>query len=206
MAAAIQPGAKLGPNGHIISFMANWPPWGFYGIHAITPSNGHFMASTLFYGLRTYPAVIGLLGQFQLHQPPGLHLEFWAWWVILSSRGLQAPSPHFWIQGHPFHYWGFGLNSLYGPFRPPTASTARGVWAAVCKPGQVGPKPHFDPPEPFLATSSLDPKVTKNLMDTLLAIKPIGPNFGHGPPLNNSSTMASGNHQRPPDQLSPSFP
>ncbi|MBW0506390.1 hypothetical protein O181_046105 [Austropuccinia psidii MF-1] len=37
-------------------------------------------------------------------------------------------------------------------------------------------------------------------------INPIGPNFGHGPPWINSSAMASGNHQRPSDQLSPSFP
>ncbi|MBW0570140.1 hypothetical protein O181_109855 [Austropuccinia psidii MF-1] len=48
--------------------------------------------------------------------------------------------------------------------------------------------------------------MTKNLMDTILAINPIGPNFGHGPPWTNSSAMASGNHQRPQDQLSPSFP
>ncbi|MBW0555824.1 hypothetical protein O181_095539 [Austropuccinia psidii MF-1] len=70
----------------------------------------------------------------------------------------------------------------------------------------LGPKPQLGPPEPFLATTSLDPKVTKNLMDTILAINPIGPNFGHGPPWTNSSAMASGSHQRPPDQLSPSFP
>ncbi|MBW0584539.1 hypothetical protein O181_124254 [Austropuccinia psidii MF-1] len=91
MVAAIQPGAKLGPIGHIISFMANWPPWVFHGTHAITPSNGHFMGSTIFYGLRPYPATIGLFGQFLLHQPPGLHLRVWAWGVILSSRSLQAP-------------------------------------------------------------------------------------------------------------------
>ncbi|MBW0555038.1 hypothetical protein O181_094753 [Austropuccinia psidii MF-1] len=36
--------------------------------------------------------------------------------------------------------------------------------------------------------------------------KSVGPNFGHGPPWTNSSAMASGNHQRPPDQLSPPFP
>ncbi|MBW0588760.1 hypothetical protein O181_128475 [Austropuccinia psidii MF-1] len=71
---------------------------------------------------------------------------------------------------------------------------------------QVGPKPPFDPPEAFLATTSLDPKLSKNLMDTILAIKPVGPNFGHGPPWTNSSAVASGNHQRPPDHLSPSFP
>ncbi|MBW0544582.1 hypothetical protein O181_084297, partial [Austropuccinia psidii MF-1] len=68
------------------------------------------------------------------------------------------------------------------------------------------PKPQLGPPEPFLATTSLDPKVTKNLMDTILAINPVGPNFDHGPPWTNSSAMASRNHQRPPDQLIPSFP
>ncbi|MBW0520117.1 hypothetical protein O181_059832 [Austropuccinia psidii MF-1] len=68
---------------------------------------------------------------------------------------------------------------------------------------QVGPKPQLGPPEPFLATTSLDPKVTKNLMDTILAINPVGPNFGHGPPWTNSSAMASGNHQISSVRLSP---
>ncbi|MBW0572123.1 hypothetical protein O181_111838 [Austropuccinia psidii MF-1] len=109
MVVAIQPGAKLGPIGHVISFMANSPPWVFYGIHAITPSNG-------IYGLRPYPAVIGLLGQFPLHQPP-------AFCLLGASR---PSSNNTCIQGHPFHYWGFGLNGLFGPFRPPTAPTAHG--------------------------------------------------------------------------------
>ncbi|MBW0497465.1 hypothetical protein O181_037180 [Austropuccinia psidii MF-1] len=39
-----------------------------------------------------------------------------------------------------------------------------------------------------------------------MAIEPIGPNFGHGPPWNILPAMASGNHQRPPDQLSQPFP
>ncbi|MBW0533590.1 hypothetical protein O181_073305 [Austropuccinia psidii MF-1] len=39
--------------------------------------------------------------------------------------------------------------------------------------GQVGPKPQFHPPEPILVI---------NPMDTKMAIEPIGPNFGHGPP------------------------
>ncbi|MBW0500871.1 hypothetical protein O181_040586 [Austropuccinia psidii MF-1] len=68
---------------------------------------------------------------------------------------------------------------------------------------QVGPKPQLGPPEPFLATTSLDSKVTKNLMDTILAINPVGPNFCHGPPWTNSSVMASGNHQISPVRLSP---
>ncbi|MBW0549806.1 hypothetical protein O181_089521 [Austropuccinia psidii MF-1] len=71
---------------------------------------------------------------------------------------------------------------------------------------QVGSKPQLGPPEPFLATIPLEPKMTKKLMDTILAINPVGPNFGHGPPWTNSSAMASGSHQRPPDQLSLSFP
>ncbi|MBW0568700.1 hypothetical protein O181_108415 [Austropuccinia psidii MF-1] len=68
---------------------------------------------------------------------------------------------------------------------------------------QVGTKPQLGPPEPFLATTSLDPKVTKSLMDTILAINPIGPNFGHGPPWTNSSSMTSGNHQISSVCLSP---
>ncbi|MBW0572860.1 hypothetical protein O181_112575 [Austropuccinia psidii MF-1] len=43
-------------------------------------------------------------------------------------------------------------------------------------------------------------------MDTILAINPIGPFFGYGPPWTNISAMTSGNHQRPPDQLSQPSP
>ncbi|MBW0582309.1 hypothetical protein O181_122024 [Austropuccinia psidii MF-1] len=39
-----------------------------------------------------------------------------------------------------------------------------------------------------------------------MAIEPVGPNFGHGPPWTIIPAMASGNHQRPPDQLSQPFP
>ncbi|MBW0580044.1 hypothetical protein O181_119759, partial [Austropuccinia psidii MF-1] len=67
--------------------------------------------------------------------------------------------------------------------------------------GQVGPKPHLDPPEPKLATNPLDPKLAKDLLDTNLQINPVGPIFGHGPPWTNISDMGSGDHQRPPDQL-----
>ncbi|MBW0568030.1 hypothetical protein O181_107745 [Austropuccinia psidii MF-1] len=35
-----------------------------------------------------------------------------------------------------------------------------------------------------------------------MAIEPVGPNFGHGPPWTIFPAMASGNHQRPPNQLS----
>ncbi|MBW0582705.1 hypothetical protein O181_122420 [Austropuccinia psidii MF-1] len=115
------------------------------------------------------------------------------------------PSHHPWIQDNPFHNWGFGLNGLFVPFRPPTAPTARGLWAAVWAKGasHLGPKPQLGPPEPILATISLDPKMTKNLMDTIFAINPVGPNFGHVPPWTNSSAMASGNHQISSVRLSP---
>ncbi|MBW0511935.1 hypothetical protein O181_051650, partial [Austropuccinia psidii MF-1] len=47
---------------------------------------------------------------------------------------------------------------------------------------QVGPKPQLDPPEPKLVTNPLDPKLAKDFLDTNLAINPVGPIFGHGPP------------------------
>ncbi|MBW0592088.1 hypothetical protein O181_131803 [Austropuccinia psidii MF-1] len=68
------------------------------------------------------------------------------------------------------------------------------------------PKPQLDPPEPKLVTNPLDPKLAKDLLDTNLGINPIGPIFGHGPQWTNISAMASGNHQRPPDQLSQPSP
>ncbi|MBW0566125.1 hypothetical protein O181_105840 [Austropuccinia psidii MF-1] len=71
---------------------------------------------------------------------------------------------------------------------------------------QVGPKSQLDPPEPKLVTNPLDPKLAKDPLDTNLAINPVGPIFGHGPPWTNISAMASGNHQRPPDQLSKPSP
>ncbi|MBW0465756.1 hypothetical protein O181_005471 [Austropuccinia psidii MF-1] len=69
--------------------------------------------------------------------------------------------------------------------------------AATQPPRPGGPKPHSDPPEPKLA---------KDLPDTILAINPVGPIFGHELPWTNISAMVSGNHQRPPDQLSKPSP
>ncbi|MBW0528039.1 hypothetical protein O181_067754 [Austropuccinia psidii MF-1] len=46
----------------------------------------------------------------------------------------------------------------------------------------MGPKPQLDPPEPILATNPLEPNLAKNALDTKMAIEPIGPIFGHGPP------------------------
>ncbi|MBW0571941.1 hypothetical protein O181_111656 [Austropuccinia psidii MF-1] len=56
-----------------------------------------------------------------------------------------------------------------GPFWP-NPMRAKGA-------SQLGPKPQLGPPETFLATTPLDPKMTKNLMDTILAINPVGPDL-----------------------------
>ncbi|MBW0583113.1 hypothetical protein O181_122828 [Austropuccinia psidii MF-1] len=72
-----------------------------------------------------------------------------------------------------------------GPFWP-NPMRSKGAKGAR----QLGPKPQLGPPEQFLATTSLDPKMTKNLMDTILAINPVGPNFGHGPPWPLAATRS----------------
>ncbi|MBW0476675.1 hypothetical protein O181_016390 [Austropuccinia psidii MF-1] len=92
-----QPETKLGPIGHNISFMANWPPLVLYDILAIS-------------GLRPYPAIIGPPGQSPLHQPPVLYFCFWAWGVPLSSRGFLAPYPSPLALGQPFSLGGLGPN------------------------------------------------------------------------------------------------
>ncbi|MBW0482369.1 hypothetical protein O181_022084 [Austropuccinia psidii MF-1] len=63
--------------------------------------------------------------------------------------------------------------------------------------GQVGPKPQLGPPEPLLAPNPIKPK---------MAIKTLKAHFGQGPPWTTFQPMASGNHQRPPDQLSSILP
>ncbi|MBW0470106.1 hypothetical protein O181_009821, partial [Austropuccinia psidii MF-1] len=117
MAAAIQPGAQMGPIGHVMSFMANWPPWVFYGSYAIAPLNHQLWPQAISchhwpsWPISTSPTprpssfILGLGGSFYL---PG---------------GSGPPSHHHWPLANPFHYGGFGLNGLFGPFRPPTAST-----------------------------------------------------------------------------------
>ncbi|MBW0564594.1 hypothetical protein O181_104309 [Austropuccinia psidii MF-1] len=124
MAAAIQPGATMGPIGHVMSFMANWSPWVFYGLYAIAPLNHHLW-------------------------PQAISCHHWPSWPISTSPtprpggsfylpgGSGPPSHHHWPRPTPFHYGGFGLNGLFGPFRPPTASTVRtdrGPRSAVRRP------------------------------------------------------------------------
>ncbi|MBW0536755.1 hypothetical protein O181_076470 [Austropuccinia psidii MF-1] len=119
MAAAIQPEAKLEPIGHVISFMANWPPWVFYGIHAIPPSKGHFMASG-----HILPSW-AFLANSHFTNPQAFIFDFGPWGSFCLLGASRPPGHHPCIQGHPFHYWTFGLNGLFGPFRPPTVPTVR---------------------------------------------------------------------------------
>ncbi|MBW0576714.1 hypothetical protein O181_116429 [Austropuccinia psidii MF-1] len=163
MVAAIQPGAKLGPMVHIISFMANWPPWVFYGIHAMTPPHG----------LRPYAAVIGLLGQFSTSRTPR---------PSSSILGLGGPL-------QPLRPMGRGLRSI--SHGPRSVGHLGPFWPNPMRPkgaSNLGPKARWVPNHNwahlshFLVIIPLDSKVTKNPMDTILAINPVGPNFGHGPP------------------------
>ncbi|MBW0532117.1 hypothetical protein O181_071832 [Austropuccinia psidii MF-1] len=66
------------------------PPGALWHFGHITIS-WPFMAPTILHGLRPYPAIIGLPGQFPYPQPPGLYLCFWAWGVSLSPKGVWAP-------------------------------------------------------------------------------------------------------------------
>ncbi|MBW0511176.1 hypothetical protein O181_050891 [Austropuccinia psidii MF-1] len=119
MAEAIQPGAKLGPIGHVISFMANWLPWVFNGIHTITPSNGHFMASG-----HILPS-LAFLADSHFTNPQAFIFKFWAWGVILSSRSLQAPWPSSLVSVPPLSLLGFwpfwAIWAPYGSYGPRSA-------------------------------------------------------------------------------------
>ncbi|MBW0589506.1 hypothetical protein O181_129221 [Austropuccinia psidii MF-1] len=81
---------------------------------------------------------------------------------------------------------------------PRSAGQLGPLWPNLMRPkggSQVGPKPQLDPAESKLVTNPLDPKLAKDLLDTNLAINPVGPIFGHGTPWTNIPAMASGNHQ-----------
>ncbi|MBW0555236.1 hypothetical protein O181_094951 [Austropuccinia psidii MF-1] len=160
--------------------MVNWPPWVFYGIHAITPFNGHFkalghilpslafLANSHFTNPQAFIFDFGPGGHFVFYGPPGplaIILEFKATPFIIGVLAHLGPLRLLRPVG------GDSWSTVRGP-RPKGAKGA----------SHPGPKPQLGPSEPSLATTSLDPKVTKNLMDTILAINHVGPNFGHGPP------------------------
>ncbi|MBW0537676.1 hypothetical protein O181_077391 [Austropuccinia psidii MF-1] len=85
----------------------------------------------------------------------------------------------------------------------------RDSWSAVCRPkgakggNHLAPKARWVPNHNWTHLSQFWPR---NPLDTNLAINPVGPKLGHGPPWTIFQAMASGNHQRLPDQLSKPFP
>ncbi|MBW0496665.1 hypothetical protein O181_036380 [Austropuccinia psidii MF-1] len=99
--AAIQPGTKLGPIGHTISLMANWPPLVFYAL---------FVHSTFPW---PNPTIIGLPGQIlpslaslaNFHIPnPGplpLFLGLGVSFGLLGGSGPPSHNHHSWAT--PFH-------------------------------------------------------------------------------------------------------
>ncbi|MBW0484389.1 hypothetical protein O181_024104 [Austropuccinia psidii MF-1] len=105
----------------------------------------------------------------------------------LVPFGALWPFGHFWPQAISCHHWPPWPISISPTPRP--SSLILGLGGPFIFSGPPGP------PEPKLATNSLDPKLAKDLLDTNLAINSVGPIFGHGPPWTNISAMASGNHQ-----------
>ncbi|MBW0537581.1 hypothetical protein O181_077296 [Austropuccinia psidii MF-1] len=69
--------------------------------------------------------------------------------------------------------------------------------------GHLGPKPQLRPPEPFFCHHSLGPKSDQNPIDTLLAINPVGPIFGHGPIIQPWPLATIRGHQISSARLSP---
>ncbi|MBW0468073.1 hypothetical protein O181_007788 [Austropuccinia psidii MF-1] len=174
--------------------MANWPPLVLYGPSALSwaPSSGssaHILPS------------LDSFANFHITNPQAFIFDLGPGGSLSLPGDSGPPSHHLWFWATSIHQGGLGLNGLFGPFRPPRASTARGP--PQC---QVRPKPKLDPPERILATNLLDPNLAKNPFDTKMAIEPIGPIFSHGPPWTIIPAMASGNHQRLPDQLSKHSP
>ncbi|MBW0579974.1 hypothetical protein O181_119689 [Austropuccinia psidii MF-1] len=91
LVAALQPGAKLGPIGHVISFMDNWPPWVFYGSYAITHSHGHILPSLAF------------LANFHITNPQALTFDFGPGGSFCLLGASRPPIHHLWLWATPFH-------------------------------------------------------------------------------------------------------
>ncbi|MBW0530545.1 hypothetical protein O181_070260 [Austropuccinia psidii MF-1] len=82
---------------------------------------GPYTLSMVTHGLRQYPATIGAFGQFSTSPTP-------------RPMGFFPFSHHQFLCPNPFDYGVYGLNGLFGPFKPPMASMACGLW---------DPKPPF---------------------------------------------------------------
>ncbi|MBW0575204.1 hypothetical protein O181_114919 [Austropuccinia psidii MF-1] len=107
--------------------------------------------------------------------------------------------------GHlgPIHHGPRSVGQL-GPFWPNPMRPKGG--------NHLAPKARWVPNHNWTHLSQFWPPIPwtqiwpRNPLDTNLAINPVGPKFGHGPPWTIFQAMASGNHQRPQDHLSKPFP
>ncbi|MBW0586437.1 hypothetical protein O181_126152 [Austropuccinia psidii MF-1] len=144
--------SNLGPIGHTIYLWPIWPLLVLYGIfgHITIPwpfmASGHILPS------------LASLANFHILNPQ-------AYIFVLGLEVSLSPSPHHGLCANPFHWEFPGLNGLFGPFRPPTASTVHRPRTAVRGPfrplldysneakggqpispqGQVGLKPQLGP-------------------------------------------------------------
>ncbi|MBW0570528.1 hypothetical protein O181_110243 [Austropuccinia psidii MF-1] len=92
------------------------------------PSQPSFMASG-----HILPS-LAFLAKFHLTNPQAFIFHFGPGGSFYLLGVSGPPSHHHWPLANPFHYGGLGLNGLFGPFRPPTASTVRKPRSAVRRP------------------------------------------------------------------------
>ncbi|MBW0507368.1 hypothetical protein O181_047083 [Austropuccinia psidii MF-1] len=88
---------------------------------------------------------LAFLANSHFTNPQVFIFDFGPGGLVCLLGASKLPSHHPWIQRHPFHYWGFGLNGLFRPFRPPMAPTALGLWAAVRRPKGAKGVSHLGP-------------------------------------------------------------
>ncbi|MBW0513662.1 hypothetical protein O181_053377 [Austropuccinia psidii MF-1] len=103
------------------------PFWFSMDFLAISPSPGllwpqpSFMASS-----HILPSLASLANYHILHPQDSI--------FVLGLEVSLSPSPHHGLWANPFHWQFPGLNGLFGPFRPPIASTVRTPWSLVHRP------------------------------------------------------------------------
>ncbi|MBW0573599.1 hypothetical protein O181_113314 [Austropuccinia psidii MF-1] len=183
-----QPETKLGPIGHTVSLGSIWPSLVLYGLLAISYFPVQLWAQPSFMASGHILPSLDSLANSHILNPQ-------ASTFVLGLGGLGPLAliigfgPTLFLGGS-WPKWPF-LGHL-GPLRPlwsvghnhgPSANESK-RGKPTSPQGQVGPKPQLGPPEPILALNPI-----KTLRTQFWPITP----------------MASGNHQRPPDQLSSSF-
>ncbi|MBW0590605.1 hypothetical protein O181_130320 [Austropuccinia psidii MF-1] len=185
---------------------ANWPRhillWPIAPLLALYGPIGHSWKPSSFMVSGHILPSLASLANILITNPQAFIFESGPGGSFCHLGASRPPSHHFWFWAIPFHQWSLGLNGLFGPFRPPTASAARGLRSV----GQLGP--FWPNPMRTKGGNHLAPKArwVPNINWTHLN------QFGHKSrrthfwPLNITPTMASGNHQRPPDHFRKLFP